>query len=115
MPKIGSQLKVHVVLRRLMREHRTTLTEISRATRISPSTLATWLTAKSTPNEVIKLAAVAKHFKISMHQLLFDEPDEAQPIRAMETETVLDGFYRVRLERVLLPKGKRDEGTDDTN
>ena len=99
-----SALKIHAVLRRVLKERGMTTTQLARTAGVPQSTLATWLVSGAKPKDPEQVAKVSRVLGISLHQLLFDEPEQAHPLTGIETEIVLDGFYRLRLERVVSPK-----------
>jgi transcriptional regulator with XRE-family HTH domain len=68
------QIKFGQVLKRLLKSQRRTLKEVSRDTGIPYSTLHTWLENRQ-PKDILKAQQLADYFGISLHQLLFDQPD----------------------------------------
>ena len=101
---MSKTIKIHLVLRRLLQERGLTTSQLSKQVGLPNSTIATWLQADCKPTDVSKIAVVAEYFGIGMHRLLFDQEETATPLTGIQTEIVLDGFYRLRLEKVLLPK-----------
>ena len=99
-----SELKVHSVFRRLLKERSLTLGAVAKATGVPKSTLSTWLVAGSKPSDPTQIRAVSNFFGLGMTQFLFDEPEQELSLEALKTEMVLDGLYRIRLERVVAPK-----------
>lgn len=102
------EIKIHIVLRRLMEQKGVTTTEIAHATKVPNSTLSTWLLPKAKPKDPQHLAAVAEYFSTSIDYLLFGSVPEVD-VESLPLEHVLDGLYRLRLERVVIPK-KKDKG-----
>lgn len=99
-----SNLRIHVVLKRLLEERKVTSTQLSKVVGIPKSTISTWLLPTAKPTDVEQIQKVAKFFKISMSQLLFDEVESGNGLQAVQTELVLDGYYRLRLEKIITPK-----------
>jgi len=97
------EIQIHVVLRRLLDQRGTTTTQVAKATKVPNSTLSTWLLPKAKPKDPQHLAAVADHFGTTIDFLLFGEVP-AVNVESLPLEHVLDGLYRLRLERVVLPK-----------
>lgn len=100
-----AKLKLNTVLRRLLKEKGISALELSRTSGVPNSTIATWL-AGSAPKRPEQIADVARIFGVSLHTILFDEPEpNASLAFEEEREVVLDGYYRLKLERVTLKKG----------
>lgn len=68
------EIKIGQVLKRVLRDQRKTLKEVSRETGIPYSTLHTWHENRQ-PKDVMKAQRLARYFGISLHELLFDRPD----------------------------------------
>lgn len=100
-----AKMKLNIVLRRLLKEKRMSALQLSRAAAVPNSTIATWL-AGSAPKRPEQLSDVARVLGVGLHALLFDEPEpNAGPIVEDQGEVVLDGLYRLKLEKVILKKG----------
>lgn len=69
-----SEIKIGYVIKRLLKEQRRTLKEVSRETEIPYSTLHTWYENRQ-PKDIIKAQRLAEFFGISLHQLLFDQEE----------------------------------------
>lgn len=68
------EIKIGQVLKRLLREKRKTLKEVSRETDIPYSTLHTWHENRQ-PKDILKAQRLARYFEVSLHELLFGEAD----------------------------------------
>lgn len=99
------EIQIHAVLRRLLDQRGLTTTQVAKATKVPNSTLSTWLLPKAKPKDPNHLAAVADFFGTTIDFLLFGEVPPVS-IESLPLEHVLDGLYRLRLERVVLPKRK---------
>jgi len=98
------EIKIGQVLKRLLREKRKTLKEISRDTGIPYSTLHTWQENRQ-PKDLIKARRLADHLGITLHKLLFDLPDrEEHPKeeipRQMTGEELFKGKFEIVLRRI---------------
>ncbi|MGK5088995.1 helix-turn-helix transcriptional regulator [Bdellovibrionota bacterium FG-2] len=103
-------LKIHVVLKRLLLERKITVTQLAKLASVPHSTLSTWMIPGSKPKDPEQVARVAKALSVTMHQLYFDEPEIESALEGLPTELFIDGIYRLRLDRILVPKRKKGEG-----
>lgn len=101
-----AKMQLKVVLRRLLKEKRMSALELSRSSGVPNSTIATWL-AGSSPKRVEQTSDVARVLGVPLHILLFDEPEPNSAPTTEEKEVVLDGLYRLKLEKVVLKKGSQ--------
>lgn len=95
------EIKIGLVLKRLIREHRTDLKTISRETGIPYSTLYTWSENRQ-PKNILKAQELAQHFGITLHELLFDLKDQRE--KADEPgpkSTEKDDFFKGKFEIVI--------------
>lgn len=100
-----AKMKLSIVLRRVLKAKSMSALELSRSSGVPNSTIATWL-AGSAPKRPEQLASAAKCLGIGLHELLFDEPEpNAAPISEEKGEVILDGLYRLKLERISIKKG----------
>lgn len=99
------KIKIKSVLRRILEERKLSIKELAKQCGVSASTISTWLTTNGSPKSPEHVASVARCLGIPMHTLLFDmpEPTEAS-IEQAQTDVVLEGYYKLRLEKVILPK-----------
>lgn len=77
------EIKIGVVIKRMLWKLRKNLKEISRETGIPYSTLHTWHLNRQ-PKDILKAQQLADHFKISLHELLFDKPDAQEQKQSTE-------------------------------
>jgi transcriptional regulator with XRE-family HTH domain len=97
-------LKIHIVLKRLLKERgNLSISELSRRTGVPHSTISTWLLPKAKPKDPSQIAAVAKELGTTMHYLLFEELENEVTLETLPTTPVLEGLYRVILQKVILP------------
>lgn len=97
------ELQLSVVLRRLMKERKISLRQLSKITGIKPSTLSGWCNNVS-PRDLTEVLICARHFKMSLEQFLFDTPPDASNLENFLTEDVFNGFLKVKIERVVNKK-----------
>lgn len=93
-----NNLKIGIVLKKLMERNRHTLTSISKATSIPKSTISEWLNNRA-PNP-IHAAKVAKHLGVSLHYLLFSEEDSEEPLHKILKEDFFSGTFEINIRRV---------------
>ncbi len=103
-PSTMKEIKIHQVLRALIKDRNVTTTQVSKATGVPNSTLSTWLLPGAKPRDPRHIAAVAEYFQVSIEYLLF-EAIQPPALNVLPMEQILDGYYRLRLERVILPQG----------
>lgn len=88
-----------------MKERKLSQRQLSKLSGVSLSTLNGMLTGKqsySTEN----LIAIADVLDISLDRLLRDEEKHSTTVDSFPAIEVLDGVFRLRLERLEVPKGK---------
>ena len=99
-------IKISEVLPRLLKELNMSAKQLSKAAHISPSTISTWCLPKSKPKNIQDVAAAADVLGVSLNMLLFGEADTATDLNNLAGETLLNGIYRIKLERINL-NGKK--------
>lgn len=106
-----SKVKISVVLPRLLKERGLNQTQLSKMANVSLSTISTWMLPKSKPRDPDAVYRVAEVLGVTLEELLFDtRPREREvTIEHLPQEKILDGVYRLRLERISLreEKGKK--------
>jgi transcriptional regulator with XRE-family HTH domain len=80
-----SEIKIGSVIKRLLRDQRRTLKEVSRQTQIPYSTLHTWQENRQ-PKDILKAQRLADYFGITLHHLLFDQEDFHEKRSSTQTE-----------------------------
>lgn len=93
--------KLPLVLNRLMKEKKLSQRQLAKLSGVSLSTINGMLDGKksySTEN----LIAIADTLDISLDRLLRDE-EKSSGVESFPTTQVLDGFYRLRLEKIDVP------------
>jgi transcriptional regulator with XRE-family HTH domain len=89
------------VLKSLLKKRRVSLTTVSRETGISYSTLHTWLGNRH-PKDVVKVKKLADYFGVTLHELLFGEPDGRAPSQinlSLPSADLLIGTFEVTVRR----------------
>lgn len=99
------EMKLSLVLKRLLEERKMTLKELSAATKIKASTLSGWKNGV-TPRDLGEVLRCAQFFEISLEKLLFDKANDASILEGLLTEEVFEGYLKVKIERVLRTKSK---------
>lgn len=98
-----SEIKIGPVIKRLLKEQRRGLKQVSRETGIPYSTLHTWSENRQ-PKDIIKAQRLAEYFGLSLHSLLFDQEDAraAQGGESIESrrERSLVGTFEVVVRRI---------------
>ena len=93
-----NELKVKIILKKLMNENGETLVSISKATGVPKSTISEWLGNRS-PNPV-QAVKVANHLGVSLHYLLFGEDDAQDPIQKIMKEDFFKGTFEISVKRI---------------
>jgi len=98
-------LKIDRVLKKLLSERNVTAREVSRATGVPQSTLASLMSGKSShkPEQIL---SIARYFGISMETLLFGFDEREPSLSEILTEDVFQGWVKVRIERAIPTKRK---------
>jgi len=94
------EIKIGQVLKRILKEQRRTLKEISKDTGIPYSTLHTWQENRQ-PKDILKAQRLAIHLGISLHELLFDQPDLKAQKTTEQIFGVKDEFFKGTFEIVV--------------
>jgi Helix-turn-helix len=98
------EIKIGLVIKRMLWKLRKNLKEISRETGIPYSTLHAWM-LNTQPKDVLKVQRLADYFNVSLHELLFDSPDVHQALAAPDipgarTADVFNGRFEVIVKRL---------------
>jgi transcriptional regulator with XRE-family HTH domain len=108
------QIRINEILPALLKESGMNMSELSRATSIPVSTIATWLEEGARPSDVAAVALCAEALSTTMHHLLFGSPEREPSLDDLPTEMVMSGYYRLRLEKVIhSPRKKKPKSEDD--
>lgn len=96
-----AEIKIGQVIKRLLKEYRLNLKELSRETGIPYSTLYTWSENRQ-PKDILKVQRLASHFGISIHELIFDLKDKKEEKQKTEARLeVNDEFFKGRFEIIV--------------
>lgn len=96
-----TQIKIGQVLKRLLREQRKSLKEVSRDTGIPYSTLYTWQENRQ-PKDILKAEQLANYLGISLHELLFDIKDRREEKPKVDQRLEInDDFFKGRFEVIV--------------
>lgn len=98
---IGNTMKVQIgsILKKLLKDRRMTLKEVSQVTSVPSSTLSEWLNNRSpkNPEQILK---VAKYLDVSLHFLLFGEEDQQEPLTKIMKEDFFSGTFEINIKRI---------------
>lgn len=94
----NAELKIALILKKLMREKNETLMSLSRATKVPKSTIADWMSSR-TPNP-LQATKVAHHLGVSLHFLLFGKEDHQEPLQRIFKEELFSGTFEINIKRV---------------
>jgi len=91
--KLGSKLL------KLCKEHRLSLSRLAKEAGVPMQTIHAWTTGRKSinPDQLRKVALV---LKISVHELMFDEPDPFEPASEEILKEIFTGDVRVTLHRI---------------
>lgn len=93
-----NELKIKIVLKKLMKERGETLASVSKATSVPKSTISEWLGNRS-PNP-IQAVKVANYLGVSLHYLLFGQDDAQEHIQKILKEDFFKGTFEITVKRV---------------
>ncbi|MCM2353724.1 MAG: helix-turn-helix domain-containing protein [Pseudobdellovibrio sp.] len=98
------KVQIGPVLKKLLKDRRMTLKEVSTATSVPSSTLSEWLNNRSpkNPEQTLK---VAQYLEVSLHYLLFGEEDHQEPLTKILKEDVFSGTFEINIKRVRSKNG----------
>jgi len=100
------------MLAALMKERKITARELSRQTKVPPSTLSS-LMAGGKPQKLDHILAIAEYFGTSMEFLLYGSDKRAPTLEELATEGVFEGWLKVKIERAIPDKRKFKKTGDD--
>lgn len=91
-----------VTLERLLKEHKMTISHLAKAVGVSPTTAQEWIGAKGRfPSKPRILQKIAHTFGITVHELLFGEPDPMGVIgQILEKTEIHTGLYEITIKKV---------------
>jgi transcriptional regulator with XRE-family HTH domain len=84
-------------LRSLLADKRLTIKAVAEATGIPRTTLGDWISAGNIPRNLSQVRKLARYLGVSIEYLLFGE---GGPDLGGSEAVILDGIFRVRLERI---------------
>jgi transcriptional regulator with XRE-family HTH domain len=91
------EIKIGKVLKQMLKEKRLTLKGISKETGIPYSTLHTWQENRQ-PKDVLKAQKLARYLGISLHELLFDQPDLKEQKNTESIQGLKEEFFKGTFE-----------------
>lgn len=95
------EVKIGVVLKRLMKEKKISVKALSKESGVPVSTIHEWQNGRS-PRNVVQAKNVADILGISLNRLLFDE-DEKHDVISLSSilkEDVFSGVFEINIKRV---------------
>lgn len=103
------------ILKNLIEQHHITVRKFADGIGVSPQTANEWLGKQGRfPNSPDILKKVSNYFDISVHELLFGEPDPKSLIGSiLEKTEIHSGYYKLTVERIhidpcLIQEKKKD-------
>lgn len=92
-------MKIGLNIQKICKSKRLSLSQLSKRAGVPTTTLHAWTTGRKSinPDQIRKVATV---LEVSLHELLFDEPDpfEAKPTEILKE--IFSGDVRVTLHRI---------------
>lgn len=107
--KDSDQIVLGPTIKRLLEEKGLTMLAVSKMARVPKATLSGWMhNAKPKGISVAQVRRVARVFGVTLEYALFGEEDTdlARTLNGAARKIVLDGFYRIQLEKLEPTKGK---------
>jgi transcriptional regulator with XRE-family HTH domain len=92
-------IRIADTLKALLKENGISLRELSKRSGVPVSTLSEWSSNRE-PKSPIQTRKVAAALGVSMHYLLFGEPDQQEPLAKLLKEDVFSGTYEISVKRV---------------
>lgn len=102
---MSKELKLHRILKRLMEQKGLSARELSRKTKVPPSTLSS-LMAGGKPQKLDHILALAEFFGTSMEMLLYGVDNRPPSLDEVLTEGVFSGWLKVEIKRAIPDKRK---------
>jgi len=108
---MSKELKLHRILKQLMEQKGINARELSRKTKVPPSTLSS-LMAGGRPQKLDHVLALAEYFGTSMEMLLYGSDRRPPTIEELATEGIFEGCLKVKIERAIPEKRKAEDKED---
>lgn len=108
---MAKELKLHKVLKTLMDQKKISARELSRQTKVPPSTLSSLL-AGGKPQKLNHVLVLAEYFGTSMEMLLYGSDRRPPTIEELATEGIFEGWLKVKIERAIPEKRKAEDKED---
>jgi transcriptional regulator with XRE-family HTH domain len=110
-----STCKISSVLPRILAERKMSQSALAKKAGVPLSTLSTWLIPNSKPRDLEACDRTAAALGVSFEELVFDRKPREQQIdlQSFPLEKLFDGFFKIRLERVILPEHQTRPETND--
>lgn len=94
----GNVMKLGIKLNQLCKEKGLSLSQLAKDAGVPVQTVHAWTTGRKSINPV-QLKKIASVLKVSIHHLLFDEPDPYENQKEL-LEEIFSGDVRVTLHRI---------------
>ena len=101
------EIELSTVLKRLMTEKKISSVQLSRATDIPKSTIASYLSGKKAAYSPEHLVSLSSYFRVSVDYLLTSEDSDYALLNTLKTEGLFEGWLKVKIERAIPTKGNR--------
>jgi lambda repressor-like predicted transcriptional regulator len=95
------EVKIAIVMNRMMKEKKLSIKELSRLSGVPSSTLHEWLNLRI-PKSPVQVKKVANVLNVSLDHLLFDEQEALKPvpIQDLMTDDTVSGVFEITIKRV---------------
>ena len=94
-------------LKRLMQQRDLCLTDVSKMTKISKSTLSGWLSSSATPADLLAVKRLADVLGVSMSRLCTGQEDQVaskantnEVVELIQNGQMQEGYYRVLFQKL---------------
>ena len=84
-PNNSFEMKLSLILKKLLAEHDITIAQLSRATKVPRQTLDNWLTGQE-PRSLKQVKLIASFFEVSLDELCFGETPQKPTIEQFSDE-----------------------------
>ena len=98
-----------VTLEKLLKKHNMNISQLARSVGVSPTTAQEWVGAKGRfPSKPRILQKIAQTFGLTLHELLFGEPDPMSLVgQILEKTDIHTGLYEISIKRIRAKEAKK--------
>jgi transcriptional regulator with XRE-family HTH domain len=98
----NKKIKIHEILPELLKAKGVSIRKASSETKVAQTTLNSWTKPNAKPTELDSLKAVADFLGVSLEYLLWGQKPKVN-INELETDILLSGLFKIRLEKIKEP------------